>query len=186
MPIANRGRHTLQKTFNRGTVIQLFFYSIVSIAGYVSFGPYTPAFYPDRPLPLGGKDWSKYIKLLNCIGMLFVFLIGMSVQTAPCRFQMTAILGKFGNKSSSHIFITAFILVVITIVSIMYPFIYTINSIIGGIFATLQGFTVPGLASMLLLHNPRKRVLAFVLVSIITFLGFYQSGIIILQQFQLI
>lgn len=180
-PIAGKGKHKFQKVFNRGTIIELFFYILVSSCGYFSLGPNTPKFYAARPNINGGRD---YVMLSSCVGMLCVFLIGMNLQINACRRNLFGFFMINDISDKMHFLGTLGIVILVTIVSIFYPFIYVINTVIGGTLTTISTFLVPGIICLLISRRkPKKQIFHFLVSVGFVSLGFFQSGVALLQQF---
>ena len=131
------------KVINRSILIDLSFYLVIAVAGYLSAFDKTEKIVVERKSLNGKPDIPC---LISIIGVMLSILVAFPCSYNPTRFQIFELFlckenGEFSDREN---YIVTFVFILLTwVLSVVYPQIDKVFSILGGLCATTLDFAIP-------------------------------------------
>ena len=183
--LTNNVRRRIYKAIRRTIIIDIFFYTVIAVIGYLTWPKGTPSLIIQRP-PLKEKE-SDFVMGIGKIGLVFTFFTKLPNTYSSLRITLFDKLWGTTEITNTKNYIVTFIVIMVCVTcSILYSEISSYIKIMGGLFSTLVGFLFPSL--LIVRANKRKRyhwknILTLLFFIFLTLIGFISSGLTIYEIF---
>ena len=174
----NNVRRRIYKAIRRTILIDILFYLLVSVIGYLSIPVNTPSLIIQRPT-LKPHD-SDIVMSIGKIGLVLMFFTKLPNTYSSLRITLFDKLWGTTEITNVKNYILTFVVIISCVTcSILYSEISSYIKLMGGLFSTMVGFLFPSL--LIVRSNKRKRyhwknILTVVLFIGLTLIGFISSG----------
>lgn len=137
----------------RSIFIDFAFYAIIAVAGFLSnFDQTDPIVLKRKPLPGRSKDVPL---LIACIAVMACIMVAYPVNYNPFRQHFfSVILGRDEITFKENFLVTFIFITLTTTISVVYPNIKPVISIMGGLIAVSMCYLVPIICQIKLSSKP--------------------------------
>ena len=176
--LTNNVQRRIEKAIRRTILIDIFFYLVIAVVGYLSVPIDTPSLIIQRPT-IKPHD-SDIVMGIGKIGFVFTFFTKLPNTYSSLRITLfDKIWGTTEITDMKNYIVTFIVIIVCVTCSILYSDISSYIKIMGGLFSTLVGFLFPSL--LIIKSNGKKiyhweNILTFTFFIILTLIGFISSA----------
>uniref|UniRef100_A0A7S3MZG2 Amino acid transporter transmembrane domain-containing protein n=1 Tax=Strombidium inclinatum TaxID=197538 RepID=A0A7S3MZG2_9SPIT len=165
--LVNPSYKRIRKVINRSISVDFFFYFVIAAAGYFSQFDKTAQIVLEREF-LPGKDMD-YPLMISIFALIVCILVAFPINYNPWRQQLfTNFLGMEEYSQTANAITTLLFTAFTCIVSILFPNISQVISIMGGLCASTMCYLIP---LIILLKLSKKPLLSFEKIVGILFFG---------------
>ena len=181
--LTNNVRRRIYKAIRRTILIDVFFYTLVAVVGYLSVPIGTPSLIIQREK----KGDTDIVMGIGKIALVFTFFTKLPNTYSSLRITLFDKFWGTTEITNTKNYIVTFIVIMFCVTcSILYTNISSYIKIMGGLFSTLVGFLFPSL--LIVKSNKRKRyhwknILTLLLFISLTLIGFTSSGFTVYEIF---
>jgi amino acid permease len=175
--LTNNVQRRIEKAIRRTILIDIFFYLVIAVVGYLSCPIDTPSLIIQRPT-IKPHD-SDIVMGIGKIGFVFTFFTKLPNTYSSLRITLfDKIWGTTEITDTKNYIVTFIVIIVCVTCSILYSDISSYIKIMGGLFSTLVGFLFPSL--LIIKSNGKKiyhweNILTLSFFIILTLIGFISS-----------
>ena len=143
--LVNPNFRRIAKVIRRSLLVDMFFYIIIGVAGFMSTFNSTQSIVVERaPLEPYKRD---YYMLVGAIGICLIMVASLPVNYHPWRYQVFIFcFGRDTFSQKENWAITATFMIFCTAVAIVFPNITSVLSILGGLCSCTMSYLIPTLA----------------------------------------
>ena len=176
--LTNNVQRRIEKAIRRTILIDIFFYLVIAVVGYLSCPIDTPSLIIQRPT-IKPHD-SDIVMGIGKIGFVFTFFTKLPNTYSSLRITLfDKIWGTTEITDTKNYIVTFIVIIVCVTCSILYSDISSYIKIMGGLFSTLVGFLFPSL--LIIKSNGKKiyhweNILTLSFFIILTLIGFISSA----------